>query len=129
MRMKQKARWQYVPLLTTVCGYIAYRLLKNICCTLHIDPSQVVSSEKHMHDQGQYASPSTIQDIVRALRLVSDLDELVWRNTNRHNPQSDLQRNRPLNDIYEEENIRAILDRVRLWERTARSRVGHRPGS
>ena len=81
------------------------------------------STQNHVRDL--LVPPSSLSDIVRALNLVSYLDGLAWR---RHTSQAGPSRTRPAYNIYDEENVAALLDRVRLWERTARSRVGRENG-
>ncbi|KAL5524283.1 hypothetical protein ACEPAF_9423 [Sanghuangporus sanghuang] len=93
--------------------------LINICQMLHANPKDLASSPMQDHTHDLLVPPSDLFDVVRALNLVSDLDELVWRGRNLRTGPS---RAHPAYDIYDEENIRALLDRVRLWERTARSR-------
>ncbi|KAL5501847.1 hypothetical protein ACEPAH_9108 [Sanghuangporus vaninii] len=97
--------------------------LINICQMLRANPKDLASSPMQGHTHDLLVPPSDLFDVVRALNLVSDLDELVWKG---HNLQTKPSRAHPAYDIYDEENIRALLDRVRLWERTARSRP-HRP--
>ncbi|KAL5482379.1 hypothetical protein ACEPAI_8973 [Sanghuangporus weigelae] len=97
----------------------AKNALINICQMLRINPKDPASSSMQDHTHDLLVPPSNLSDIVRALNLVSNLDELVWRG---RNLQAGPSRAHPAYDIYDEENIRALLDRVRLWERTARSR-------
>lgn len=61
------------------------------------------------------AKPLSISAINRAVRLVSDIDELVWRRSRYTNAR------RP-DDVYGEENAEAVLDRLRVWESAVRTR-------
>ena len=99
--------------------------IQDICQTLRIDHRRLLSSstENRFHDL--LVPPSSLSDIVRALNLVSYLDGLAWR---RHTSQAGPSGTRPAYNIYDEENVAALLDRARLWERTARSRAGRENG-
>ncbi|KAL5519778.1 hypothetical protein ACEPAG_1438 [Sanghuangporus baumii] len=108
-----------VDLISSLTEDEAKCALINICQTLRINPKDPASSSMQDQTHDLLVPPSNLSDIVRALNLVSDLDELVWRG---RNLQAGPSRAHPAYDIYDEENIRALLDHVRLWERTARSR-------
>ncbi|KAH8114793.1 hypothetical protein DFH11DRAFT_1544029 [Phellopilus nigrolimitatus] len=109
-------------------GKEAKNALANICQALHVDPLDFVSPTQQ--DPFTIDLPRNMADLSRALHLVSDMDELVWRRKNMRPEQSrDQEGQDAYNNIYSEENIRALMDRVRLWERTARSRAGRSSGS
>ncbi|KAI5123099.1 hypothetical protein M0805_001455 [Coniferiporia weirii] len=98
--------------------------LINICQALRIDPSTLVTLQQPMVTESSgLTPPRSLHDVIRAMRFVSDVDELVWRQTRRSSGKQ-TERDGDAYNIYSEENIRSLTDRVRLWEKTARSRAG-----
>lgn len=63
----------------------------------------------------------------RALGFLADVDNLVWRRKRRPFGAEDNNKDSEAPNLYTEQNITAIFDRIRLWERTARSSVRRQP--
>lgn len=61
----------------------------------------------------QIVSPSSIDDVRRALDMVTFVDELVWKRS-RFGTKYE--------NHYCEENVEALRQRIELWERVVRTR-------
>lgn len=60
------------------------------------------------------ACPASIEEVRDALQLVRDVDELVWRRQRFPGAVAPL-------DVFHENNIIDLRDRVELWERAVRA--------
>ena len=108
---------------TYICNYSdTFILLQNICRILNIDPTTLIqptqSSKTYV---GRDQSPD-LDDILRSLKLVRELDGLVWKRSQSESGDTHAM-GHTNSSTYSEENIQSILDHIRLWERTARSRT------
>lgn len=80
-------------------------LLQDVLTSLSILPN-------HTDEPIQTHIDARVDDVRRSLGVVQTLDELVWKGSAR--------RRRDDGEVYGEENVKAVVERVRLWERAVR---------
>jgi hypothetical protein len=66
-----------------------------------------------------YARPNNLNDIVRAMDFVRRLDLLVWKRSGRTSRGEGT----PEANLFSEENVKALEDRIQLWERAVRNPI------
>lgn len=100
------------------------RGLANICEILDIDPTRLIQQTRNVENRGGEMTnvPPDLDHVLRSIKLVQELDELVWKRS-RFGIGEEHRTGQSSSEIFNEENIQSILDHVRLWERTARSRT------
>jgi hypothetical protein len=96
----------------TFSATLMERLAQSLLDTLALPPSCIpplLSGDR----KGRTMPTSSLEEIYRAVDMVTFVDELVWRRSRVGSVY---------NNPYSEENVLALRERLELWERTVRTR-------
>ena len=63
-------------------------------------------------------SPTNLNDILHTMEFVQMVDSLVWRKSEKSQADANGKTN-----VFREENLKALEDRIKLWERVVRNPI------